>query len=658
MKEEKQFKTESKQLLNLMINSIYSNKEIFLRELISNASDAIDKYRFLAVSSEGKYPTKDHKIFLSVNKDERWLQVQDNGIGMSKEDLENHLGTIAKSGTKEFLEKMKEAKDKKEDVDLIGQFGVGFYSAFMVAKKIEVYTKDLEGNAYKFSSDGVETYTIEDDPNSFLSDSGSAVRVYLKDDEEDEKYSTYLEEWTLSRLVKKYSDFIRYPIQQKVKKSVQDVDADGKPIKDKYHDEEVIETLNSMIPLWKKAKKDVTDKDLNEFYKNRFNDYEDPMLAMNIKVEGTLEYNALVYIPARAPYNLYSQNYEKGFALYAKGIFIEEKNKELVPDYLKFLRGLIDSEDLQLNISREMLQKNPLLSKVAKNIEKKVVDRLIQWKKEDYEKYLEFWKEYGSFIKFGIYSSYGMKKEELQDLLVFDHLNGDKPISLDDYKAALKEGQKTIWYVSGKTLESLKILPEMAKYRKSGEDVLLLTNDIDEFTLQAMQEFKELPFKNITAEDKESLSEEEKKEIESLSTEHRRFLDDVKSALTGKVDDVDFSLQLEDAPVSISTKNGLSMQMAKTLNENPETDAHPEEKVQAQKVLNINPNHPLFRSLANVTDEKEIAAVGHLLYDEAMLAEGFEIEDKAEFVKNLNSLFEKAYPSNEKEAVVDEDKAA
>lgn len=658
MKEEKQFKTESKQLLNLMINSIYSNKEIFLRELISNASDAIDKYRFLAVSSEGKYPTKDHKIFLSVNKDERWLQVQDNGIGMSKEDLENHLGTIAKSGTKEFLEKMKEAKDKKEDVDLIGQFGVGFYSAFMVAKKIEVYTKDLEGNAYKFSSDGAETYTIEDDPNSFLSDSGSAVRVYLKDDEEDEKYSTYLEEWTLSRLVKKYSDFIRYPIQQKVKKSVQDVDADGKPIKDKYHDEEVIETLNSMIPLWKKAKKDVTDKDLNEFYKNRFNDYEDPMLAMNIKVEGTLEYNALVYIPARAPYNLYSQNYEKGLALYAKGVFIEEKNKELVPDYLKFLRGLIDSEDLQLNISREMLQKNPLLSKVAKNIEKKVVDRLIQWKKEDYEKYLEFWKEYGSFIKFGIYSSYGMKKEELQDLLVFDHLNGDKPISLEDYKAALKEGQKTIWYVSGKTIESLKMLPEMAKYRKSGEDVLLLTNDIDEFTLQAMQEFKELSFKNITAEDKESLSEEEKKEIESLSTEHRRFLDDVKSALTGKVDDVDFSLQLEDAPVSISTKNGLSMQMAKTLNENPETDAHPEEKVQAQKVLNINPSHPLFRSLANVTDEKEIAAVGHLLYDEAMLAEGFEIEDKAEFVKNLNSLFEKAYPSNEKEAVVDEDKAA
>ena len=658
MKEEKQFKTESKQLLNLMINSIYSNKEIFLRELISNASDAIDKYRFLAVSSEGKYPTKDHKIFLSANKDERWLQIQDNGIGMSKEDLENHLGTIAKSGTKEFLEKMKEAKDNKEDVDLIGQFGVGFYSAFMVAKKIEVYTKDLEGNAYKFSSDGVETYTIEDDPNSFLPDSGSAVRVYLKDDEEDEKYSTYLEEWTLSRLVKKYSDFIRYPIQQKVKKSVQDVDADGKPVKDKYHDEEVIETLNSMIPLWKKAKKDVTDKDLNEFYKNRFNDYEDPMLAMNIKVEGTLEYNALVYIPARAPYNLYSQNYEKGLSLYAKGIFIEEKNKELVPDYLKFLRGLIDSEDLQLNISREMLQKNPLLSKVAKNIEKKVVDRLIQWKKEDYEKYLEFWKEYGSFIKFGIYSSYGMKKEELQDLLVFDHLNGDKPISLDDYKAALKEGQKTIWYVSGKTIESLKVLPEMAKYRKSGEDVLLLTNDIDEFTLQAMQEFKELSFKNITAEDKESLSDEEKKEIESLSTEHRRFLDDVKSALTGKVDEVGFSLQLEDAPVSISTKNGLSMQMAKTLNENPETDAHPEEKVQAQKVLNINPNHPLFRSLANVTDEKEIAAVGHLLYDEAMLAEGFEIEDKAEFVKNLNALFEKAYPSNEKEAVVDEDKAA
>ncbi len=643
MKEEKTFKTESKELLNLMINSIYSNREIFLRELISNASDAIDKYKFLALQSEGKYAQKDYEIRITLDKKERYLQITDNGIGMSKEDLEKNLGTIARSGTKEFLSKYKEMKEKKEDVDLIGQFGVGFYSAFMVAKKIEVYTKDINQNAYKFSSDGVETYTIEDDENSFLKDSGSAIRVYLKDDKDEDNYSDYLEDYTIKNLVKKYSDFIRYPIRMLVSHSVQDKDQDGKPIEGKYHDEMSDETLNSMVPLWKKQKKDVTDEELNEFYKSRFNDYEDPLLAMNIKAEGTLEYSALVYIPKHVPYNLYAQDYEKGLALYAKGIFIEEKNKELVPDYLKFIRGLIDSEDLQLNISREMLQKSPLLKKIASNIEKKVVDRLKQLKDEDKEKYLEFFKNYGDFIKFGIYSSYGMKKEELQDLLVYDTLNQEKPISLKEYKDSMKEGQKNIYFASGKTIEAIKLLPEISRYRKLGYDVLLLHSQIDEFTITMMNEYEKLPFKNITSETTDELSEEEKTNLETLTKENKGLLEQIKEELKEKVDDVSFSLHLEDAPVSLASKDGLSLNMENVLNSEPEAKNNPENRAKATKVLQLNPNHPLFESIKTVTDKEEIKKISEVFYDEAMLLEGFEIEDKQNFITNLNALMLKAY---------------
>ena len=639
MIEEKKFKTESKELLNLMINSIYSNKEVFLRELISNASDAIDKYKILALSSEGKYPVKDYQILISKDEKEKYIQIQDNGIGMSHDDIEKNLGTIAKSGTKEFLEKYKEAKAKNEDVDLIGQFGVGFYSAFMVAKKIEVYTKDLEGKSYVFSSDGVETYSIEDKAVDFLKDSGTAVRVYLKDDTEDEKYSQYLEDYEIKSLVRKYSDFIRYPIVMNCRHSVQDKDKDGKEIEGKFHDEYTMETLNSMVPLWKKPKKDVTDKDLAEFYKTRFNDYEEPLLSMNIKAEGMLEYNALVFIPSHAPYNLYAQDYEKGLALYAKGIFIEEKNKELVPDYLKFVRGLIDSEDLSLNISREMLQKSPLLNKIATALEKKIVDRLKQLKEEDYEKYLTFFKEYGNFIKFGIYSSYGMKKDMLEDLLVFKTLKNDKPISLKTYKENMAKDQKAIYYASGKTVESIKMLPEMERFRRNGMDVLLLDDNVDEFCITMMQKYDDVEFKNITAVDKEALSEEEKKKIDELESENKALLDLMKEALKDKVDDVSFSLALGDNPVSIQTKDGLSMNMENVLNaENPETKNNPEEKVKASKVLQINPDNALFSAVKDEKDSKKIQLLSSVLYNEAVLAEGFEIEDKAQFVKDLNEL--------------------
>ncbi len=643
MKEEKTFKTESKELLNLMINSIYSNQEIFLRELISNASDAIDKYKFLALQSEGKYSQKNYEIRISTDKKERWIQVADDGIGLSKEDLEKNLGTIARSGTKEFLQKYKEMKDKKEDVDLIGQFGVGFYSAFMVAKKVVVFTKDIDGNASIFSSDGKETYTIEDDENSFLKDSGSAVRVYLKDDDEDEKYSDYLEDYRIRELVKKYSDFIRYPIRMMVTHSVADKDDQGKPLEGKYHDEIQDEVLNSMVPIWKKNKKDVTEEELNSFYKSRFHDFEDPLLSLNIKAEGTLEYSALVFIPKHVPYNLYAQDYEKGLALYAKGIFIEEKNKALVPDYLKFIRGLIDSEDLPLNISREMLQKSKLLERIANNIEKKIVERLKQLKDEDFDKYLEFFKNYGDFIKFGIYSSYGMKKEELQDLLIFDTLNEEKGISLKTYKEKMKPDQKNIYFASGKTIEAIKLLPEIKRYQKLGYDVLLLHNQIDEFTLSMMNEYDKCPFKNITSETDEELDEEEKKKVSALTEENKDLLNKISEGLKGKVDEVSFSLHLEDSPVSIVSKNGLSLNMENVLNNEPGVKNNSENQAKATKVLQLNPNHPLFEAIKNTTDENEIKRLSSVFYDEAMLLEGFEIEDKAEFVKNLNELMLKAY---------------
>lgn len=643
MKEEKQFQTESKELLNLMINSIYSNQEIFLRELISNASDAIDKYKFLAFKSNGKYPQKNYEIDIRTDKKERYIEIRDNGIGMNKEELEKNLGTIARSGSKEFLEKYKEEKDKK-DIDIIGQFGVGFYSAFMVAKKVEVRTKDVEGEGYLFSSDGVDTYTIEDTDLPDFKDSGSAVRVYLKDDTKDIKYSDYLEDYRIESLVRKYSDFIRYPIKMDVKVSKQKLDKDGKPVEGQYEDVIENRTLNSMVPLWKKSKNEVTDKELAEFYKQTYGDYEDPLVSLFIKAEGMMEYEALVFIPAHAPYNLYAENYEKGLQLYAKGVFIEDKNKALVPDYLKFIRGLVDSDDLPLNISREMLQKTPLLDKIANNIEKKLLEKLADLKKNDYKKYQEFFKIYGNFLKFGIYSSYGVKKDSLQDLLIYSSLNENEPIDLATYVSKLDKDDKNICFATGKTLDAIKMLPELEKYRKENRNVLFCDSPIDEFVFNMMGTYKEKNFKNITTETKDELTKEEKDKLDKLNGEYKRFLDDVKSALKDKVDAVDFSTKLVDAPVCLSTKEGLSMNMANVINEeNPEVKNDKSKEMKAQKVLEINPDHPLFNAIKGINDEKEIGKVASVLYDEAMMLEGFEVEDKKSFVDNLNDIMLKAF---------------
>ena len=636
MKETKQFQTESKELLNLMINSIYSNNEIFLRELISNASDAIDKYRFKALSSGGKIPLHDFTIDLRVDKKNRSITVSDNGIGMSKDDLINNLGTIAKSGSKDFAAKLKEAKEK-QDLNIIGQFGVGFYSAFMVASKVEVLTKTIDGQGYLFTSDGQESYTIEEKDRE---DVGTDITVYLKKSNDDVDYDGYLEEYKIKNLVKKYSDYIRYPIKMMCTHSVQKVDKDGKPIEGKYQDVLEQETLNSMIPLWKKNKNEVTDDDLNDFYKSKFSDYENPLSSLFVRVDGKITYDALLFIPSHVPYNLYSDSYERGLQLYSKGIFIQDRCPELVPDYLKFVKGLVDSGDFSLNISREMLQQSPIMQKISENIEKKIVDKLKDIKKTDFDKYVSFWKNFGELIKYGIYSTYGAKKELLEDTLIFHSLNNeDKYISLNDYKEKMEKKQKYIYYVSGESLEAIKLLPQLEKYRKNNIDVLLLDQRIDEFAIMMLREYHKVEFKSISDESANELSKEEQEKIDNLTTDNKRLLDTLKEALGDKVSEVVVSSKLVDAPVCVSTKDGLSLEMEKTLNEQPGV----EEGVKAQKILELNPNHPLFEAFAKIQDNDELVKdYASVLYEEAMLLEGREIVDKKAFVDKINDLFIKA----------------
>ena len=638
MIETKEFQTESKQLLNLMINSIYTNKEIFLRELISNASDAIDKYKYLQLTSEGKLNVKDYQIYLVVDKENRTLTIKDNGIGMSHDDLVNSLGTIASSGSKEFLKKYKEAKDS-EDLNIIGQFGVGFYSAFMVASKIEVLTKTVDDKAYKFSSDGVKEYTIEE---ATKEDTGTEITLYLKEDKDDENYSTFLEYYTLEDLVKKYSDYIRYPIKLDEVIKTPKKDEKGEEIKDEYDEKVETKILNSMVPLWKKNKKDVTDEELEKFYKDKFSDYEKPFTSLFLNVDGIVKYNALIFIPSHAPYNLYSENYEKGLDLYSKGIFVKEKCKELVPDYLKFIKGLVDSDDFDLNISREMLQSSPLLRRIEDNIEKKILEKLKEIKNNDYNKYLDFFKTFGDHFKYAIYQSYGAKKEQLQDLLVFNSLLSETPISLKDYVSKMKEDQKYIYYASGKSLDYIKMLPQIEKFKKDGIEVLLLDKKIDEFAIMMMRDYDKKEFKNVADEASNELSKEEKDNLDTLIAENKRILDDIKEGLKGKVDEVTFSTKLVDSPVCITTKNGLSLNMENTLNEEARENNFTDD-VKATKVLEINPHHELFKAIEAIKDsDDEVKLYGSILYDEALMLEGYEVEDKKEFIEKLNKLMIKS----------------
>ena len=635
MKQEKVFETESRELLDLMINSIYSEKEIFLRELLSNASDAIDKYRYLSLTKSDQYPAIDHQIRIEADEKKGIISITDNGIGMSLEDMEKNLGTIAKSGSKEFMSKFKKARES-DDFSIIGQFGVGFYSAFMVADWVEVLSKPVDGDAHLFHSEGKETYTVEDATADF--DHGTRVTVHLKKDKDDLRFSDYAKTYRIESLVKKYSDYIRYPIKMQVSTSKPDLDEEGKPIEGKYHDEIEDKTLNSMIPLWKKSVNDVKEEDLKEFYKTKFSDFEDPLLSLNVHAEGLYTYEALLFIPSHVPYDFYSESYEQGLSLYSRGIFIQDHYKELIPNYLRFVKGLVDSDDFPLNVSRELLQKTPEMSKIAKNIEAKVIAELKKTKKNDNEKYLKFFDMFGEYLKYGIYSSYGMKKDELQDLLLFHHLNGEDRISLEDYVKGMDKKQKDIYFASGKTLAEIRSLPQLEQKKKDGIDVLLLDKNIDEFCIMAMNEYDKKPFKDVSSESDKELSDEKKEELERLTTDNKRVLDTLKEGLSGKVDDVVLSAKLVDSPVCLTAKEGISMNAERVLNEEP--GEH--EDVKSSKVLEINPNHEIFAALTSLSSDEEVKNLASVLYDEAMLLQGYDVEDKAGFVAKLNALLVKA----------------
>lgn len=634
MSEIKEFKTESKRLLDLMIHSIYTNQEIFLRELLSNASDAIDKYHYLSLTDEKLSKRNDYEIHIELDKNARTITISDNGIGMTYDEINDNLGTIAKSGTLAFVKKLEEAKENNvENPETIGQFGVGFYSAFMVAKKVVVETKSpYSEKAYLFTSTGEDTYEI--DESDKVTD-GTTITLYMKENIKNEEgkvetdFDQFLDEYEIQYLVKKYSDYIRYPITMYMTKEEPKLDESGKPIENEYDEVRTLTTLNSMIPIWKKNKSDVTDEMLDNFYMEKFYDYEKPMLNIMFNVEGNINYNTLLFIPNIPPRNLHSIDYEKGLQLYSKGVFIMDKCKELIPDYLRFVKGIVDSSDLSLNISREMLQQNKVLTLMQKNIEKKIINRLSSLQKEDFEKYTEFFKNYGINLKFGAYENYGTKKELLQDLLIYTSINNDKMISLKEYVEQMKENQKDIYYVSAKSKEEVKAMPQMDTFKKYGYDVLVLTDDVDEFLLKMLNKYQEHEFKSINqASLGDIVTEDEKKKIDEQAQTHKDLLEAIKNALDGEVKDVVISSRLVDSPVCLVSGDGVSFEMEKVIDAMPTSD-----KLKAERILEINPNHPLFASLTKIYEDTpdEIKDYAYLLYNQALLMEGFHLKNSVEF---------------------------
>ena len=635
MSEVRKFKTESKRLLDLMINSIYTNKEIFLRELISNASDAIDKYHYLSLTNKDIPAQDSYHIHLSINKDDRILTIEDNGIGMTYEEVINNLGTIAKSGSLEFLNNLKEEQAK--DIDIIGQFGVGFYSAFMVSDKVVVETKSpLSEKGYRFTSKGTEKYEIEEIDKPQV---GTKIDIYLRKSTEEENYDQFLDDYHIQSLVKKYSDYVRYPITMEVEKSVPEVDKDGKEIENKYKTIHETITLNSMVPIWKKSKNEVSEKDLNEFYKQKFADYNDPMLSLFVNAEGMLTYNALLFIPKKAPYDLYTENYEKGLKLYTKGVFIMDKCKELIPDYLRFVKGLVDSSDLSLNISREILQQNRQLTKIATNIEKKVLNELTKLQKEDYDKYLDFFNQYGINFKYGIYNSYGADKEKLQDLLVYKTIQQEKPIPLKTYVENMKKDQEYIYFASAKDKNAVLAMPQMDLIKKHEYDVLILDDQIDEFVITMLQNYDKKSFKSINQGDLNILDEKQKEEVEKLKDLKKPLIEKLKEILKDDVSDVVISSRLSDSPVCLVSKDGVSLEMEKVLASLPT-----ENKAKAQKVLELNPNHELFKAMERIyaKDANALKDYAELLYNQALLMEGFPLKDPVAFSNKMCELMIKS----------------
>ena len=623
----KQFKAESKRLLDLMINSIYTHKEIFLRELISNASDAIDKLYYHALSDGNTGLNRDDfSIRLDLDKENRTLTITDNGCGMTKEELENNLGVIAKSGSLAF----KQENEAKEEIDIIGQFGVGFYSAFMVASNVKVYSKAYGSDeAYVWESNGAEGYTVEPCEKE---SNGTQIVLTIKEDTEDEKYSEFLESYRIQELVRKYSDYIRYPIRMEVEKTRMKEKAEGEEADDEkapeYETYTEVETLNSMVPIWRKNKNELTDEDYNSFYKEKFFDYSDPLKVIHTYTEGAATYHALLFIPAKAPYNYYTRDYEKGLKLYASGVLIMDSCKDLLPDHFSFVKGLVDSEDLSLNISREMLQHDRQLKVIASRLEKKIKSELLSMLKNDREKYEEFFKNFGLQLKYGVYNGFGANKELLQDLLLFYSSSEQKLVTLEEYVSRMKEDQKYIYYAGGESREQIERLPQTELVKEKGYEILYLTDDVDEFSLQLMHDYREKEFKSVSASDLDRDTEEEKKEFEKQAEENKDLLTFMKDALDGKVKAVVLSKRLKSHPVCLSNEGMLSIEMEKVLNAMPN-----DQKVKAERVLEINASHPIFEKLSKLyaEDQEKLKTYAQLLYTQAELIEGMPVEDPVAF---------------------------
>ena len=623
MSETKEFKAESKRLLEMMINSIYTHKEIFLRELISNASDAMDKLYFKSMSENTGITRSDMAIKLEVNKDDRKLIITDNGIGMTKDELENNLGTIAKSGSLAF----KNENEKTEDVNIIGQFGVGFYSAFMVAKKVTVISKAYGADtAYMWESEGVDGYTISEAQKD---DHGTQIILDIKDNAEEENYDEFLAPYKIKQLVKKYSDYIRYPIK---------MDVEHEKLKEgsenEYEKEIVTETLNSMTPIWKKAKSELTDEEYDGFYKDKFFDYDKPLAHIHTRTEGTATYTALLYIPSKAPYDYYSKSFEKGLQLYSSGVLIMDKCGDLLPDYFSFVRGLVDSEDLSLNISREMLQHDRQLKLIAKSLEKSIRNELKKLQKNDREKYEKFFDAFGTQLKYGIYESFGANKEDLQDLLMFRSSNGGYT-TLEEYVSRMKEEQKYIYFASGSSIARIEALPQTEMVRDKGYEILYFTDHVDEFTVQMMHDYKGKEFRSVSADDLGLETEAEKEEIKKAEEDNKGLFDLMTEKLSGKVKAVKLSRRLKTHPVCITSEGMLSVEMEKVLSAMPDEQAH---NAKAEKILEINSAHPIFEKLRKLyaEDNKDkIAEYADILYSQALLIEGMPIENPVDFTNKL-----------------------
>lgn len=611
----REFKTESKRILDLMINSIYTNKEIFLRELISNSSDALDKLYYLSLTNKDIKVNKDD-LFIRVdyNKDKRTITISDNGTGMTEEELENNLGVIAESGSLKFKEENKE----QNDVNIIGQFGVGFYSAFMVSDKVTVESKSYKDDrATIWESAGVDGYTLSP---SDKKDNGTIITLHLKEDTEDYNYSELLSEYKLRGIIKKYSDYISYPIKMEVENNRKKEDSD------EYETYKEVITINSMIPLWKRNKKDITEEEYNNFYSDKFFDYDKPLDVLHFNIEGNVNYNALLYIPSHAPYDYYSKEYEKGLQLYTNGVLIMDKCSELLPDYFSFVRGVIDTEDIPLNISRETLQDDKNIKLIAKSIESKVKNELLDLLKNNRDKYLEFYKAFGMQLKFGIYNDYGMHKDKLEDLIMFYSSSDKKLITLDEYVNKLKEEDKNIYYCAGETVDKIDMLPQVEGI-KDKHEVLYLTDYVDEFAIMAIHEYKGKTFVNVTNESTDLSTEEEKEKINKENTDNKDMLEEMKKVLEGNVEEVKLTNKLKSHPVCLTTTGEVSTSMEKVINAMP-TD----EKIKANEVLEINASHKIVDKLKDLykNDKDEFTKYTKVIYYEARLIEGLPIDNPTE----------------------------